>query len=184
MSTLTNKYESLRWMADAAWRRFDSRRSYEWKANFALWAAFGSITGFLIGRPALDTKSCVFVTVITLFIWVGYFTFWAPWLHSSNARDQQTAYHWENALRRMINERLPSHLEPPHDWPSTSLTVTAGDEPERSAKGRFDYYKRIFRVFWCEPSGIWGNASALSQLITTTLLWVLVLGAVWLKPSK
>jgi hypothetical protein len=86
-------------LAEARWRDFDRRRAYEWKVNFALWAALGSFSGFLWKIDNVIDKRYA-ITVIILLIAFGllYWFRWTVGLWRRNKYDQDAAYYyWRRA---------------------------------------------------------------------------------------
>jgi len=190
----TTCLESFRWMADAAWRRFDGRRTYEWQANFSLWAAFGAIAAFLIHLPpAHGPARAIVVPILVGLVVIAYAVVWAPWLHSSNARDQRTAYYWESAVQHSLGVTAPPRIRPTQDWPrfpegQSDLSAPATQVKEDGElkkdgnlkkNGKPSGYCLRLRAFYCAPDGIKDNPSAAAQLVLTVLVAVLPLLAVW-----
>jgi hypothetical protein len=107
------KIKLLTSFAESSWTEYDTRRSYEWKVNFALWASFGLIAGFSIKEsyPLGD-----WIWFIIAFIAVIYIR-WQLGLHNSSRHDQKKRHFYEEKIRLMMKIYLPDDLKKP---PSTS----------------------------------------------------------------
>lgn len=93
------KVEALLKLADASWRAVDTRRSYEWKANFGLWTALGLLVGFLFQNKAEVLSGHLWTTaflalLILLGIGLPYVFVWSKGLYGKNQRDARRAYHY------------------------------------------------------------------------------------------
>jgi hypothetical protein len=110
MSELSSKdrIKLLLKLADAAWRDFDQRRSYEWKINFALWAALGSFAGFLFkGGPKIYGMRAYSVYAILFLIGCIYTLLWTRGLKRRNYEDQAAAHHYWSQADKVIGVASP-----------------------------------------------------------------------------
>src|SRR5438874_1574905 len=93
----TARAKVLLGLADASWKSFESRRSYEWKTNFGLWAGLGAFAGLLYkGDIAIpNLYLAVILSCLSFLLWLGYWLFWSAGLEQRNAEDQDVAhFYW------------------------------------------------------------------------------------------
>jgi hypothetical protein len=86
-------------LADASWKSMDTRRAYEWKVSFGLWAGLGALAGFLLKGQAspLASWQCwevviaalglVIVAAVHIFVWIRA-------VHERNHNDVRRAHHY------------------------------------------------------------------------------------------
>jgi hypothetical protein len=187
----------FQWLADRAWGRFTNRRTYEWHANFSLWAAIGSISYVLFTGPLLvpgdRCRSVVLVAVAAVVVLVVYAGIWTPWLHTSNTRDQATSYHWEKAVVSGLGAKLPIDLRPLQCWgrhrkakrhrvrktapPSDSVCRRSWRRCRKNLRRwkTCQYIARCMEFWWTSHVA---NASAVAQVVFTLLILCLPVVAV------
>ena len=104
-----DRTELLLKLADASWRDFDQRRSYEWKSNFALWTGLGILSGYLLSRTEpLSCLLAVFITVILSLIGAIYGYLWTPHLRRRNREDQVAAHFYWGLLDQAMGINSPN----------------------------------------------------------------------------
>ena len=83
-------------LAESSWKEFDTRRTYEWKVNFALWAALAALAGILLrGEAHLNLILAIILAVLILLINVVYILLWTRGMHARNKIDQTNAhFYW------------------------------------------------------------------------------------------
>lgn len=91
-------------LAEAAWKDFDTRRSYEWKLNLAMWAGLGTLAGFSI-KEKLILSNYALIPLVVLFL--TYVCIWTPSLRKRNWIDQQRAQFWWNKVAAQLVVQIP-----------------------------------------------------------------------------
>jgi hypothetical protein len=88
-------------LADAYWRDFNERRTYEWKVNFALWASLAAFAAIVAkGELGLALTHQVVFTLMIISIFLIFWLFWATGLRKRNFRNLRAAYDEWNAIRQ------------------------------------------------------------------------------------
>lgn len=108
-----NEVEILQFLAERSENRYNGRRAYEWKVNFALWAGLGALTGFLLTNEHRPVDSAVpFVLSVSIFgIFCVYTYIWCRGIYKRNCEDQQRAFNYANAMRMKLRTEIPPPLE-------------------------------------------------------------------------
>ena len=104
-----HKTNALLKLADAAWREFDTRRSFEWKINFALWAGLAAIAGFAIKE---DFQVGDYIWVFLGATWAVYIFIWQWGLMNRNRSNQSIAQFYWKRVQEHLGEELPGYLQP------------------------------------------------------------------------
>lgn len=89
-------------LGDRAWRDFDTRRTYEWKANLSLWAALGGFAIVFLKGDTIPLPRVWKMVVICILVAIDlvYFFIWSPGLFQRNRADQDVAHiYWREAAR-------------------------------------------------------------------------------------
>jgi hypothetical protein len=95
-------------LADASWRDFDRRRSYEWKINFGLWAALGSLAGFLFNKGVqLSAWQLGFLIVGLIVIGLVYWLKWSTRVWLNNNLDQAAAHFYWGEADKLLGTSAP-----------------------------------------------------------------------------
>jgi len=96
-------------LGDCAWRDFDTRRSYEWKANLALWTALGAFSFLFLKGDAkpLPGPWMAAAIVILLLIDAVYIFIWTPGVFRRNRHDQDSAHSYWHQAATLANLKIP-----------------------------------------------------------------------------
>lgn len=91
--------EELNHLADACWKEFDTRRSFEWKVSFGLWTAIGIILGFTLKEDInlpwwLVIPLLIFI--LAVYIWFHY------GLRNSSKQDQDKRHAYIKVIQHQI----------------------------------------------------------------------------------
>jgi len=163
------KIDTLSDLYNKAWSSFDTRRSYEWKTNFGLWAALGSILGFSIKEK--NTFEDRYVWLVISIIAVAYVFIWTVGLFTQNRKDKdRMGYYQEKILRLLRLGEIPPYV---FLWPKDkNRGKEAGNQEKNEVKNPSslkqswdkikDYFIR-FKECICD----WSH---LSQIIFTLAL--------------
>jgi hypothetical protein len=107
------KIKVLSSLSESCWREYDTRRQYEWKVNFALWAGFGIIAGFSI-KENFELEKWVWIIIAVVFC---VYIVWQVGLRNSNRLDQSKRHFYDEKIRCQLKIYLPEDLNNP---PKTS----------------------------------------------------------------
>ncbi len=127
----------------SARQRFDTRRTYEWKLNLALWAAIAIFAVKPLNSVLGDTKAIIKLTTFQSWVFLGihagillvYTFLWSSQLHKRNQRDRLLAMKYHKAVEKFVRgEGLPEVDDPSYscwkalcNWAAlTQILVTAG----------------------------------------------------------
>ncbi len=97
--------DALLRLADACWRDFDSRRTYEWKVNFGLWTGQALFAGLALRA---DTKfsitgwRIVEFSLILFFIVIVYSAVWSRGLRRRNRENMGDAHHYWDLAEQIL----------------------------------------------------------------------------------
>lgn len=147
--------EAIFKLANAMWRDFDSRRSYEWKVTFGLWTALGLFAaGVIKGDVKLPLGCGGFIVLVIIFggIWLSYTLLWTPGLRKRQKLNLDSAHYYWNGVEKIVTRNQQEDM-------------TLDNSP------RFNYSSDDTLLHW----------SHCSQIITTTLLMFLDFWCVWTK---
>lgn len=101
-SSLSNEQaDRLLKLADAAWNEFDTRRSYEWKVNLAIWPAFVIFSGFVWQKEGLNTTEQIVAQIFVVAMGAAY-TFWSYGHYKRNHEDQKTAAFYRHLIEKSV----------------------------------------------------------------------------------
>jgi hypothetical protein len=148
-------------LAEAAWRDFDRRRSYEWKVNFALWPALGALGGFFWKEnPQFEPLATISISIVLIIIAYTYWFKWSVGLWERNNLDQTVAhYYWA---------RADGDTSKNESFPRGKFDATSPDfAPRRSWT---ETWAAGWRVFWR-----WSHGSQI--MITLALIIIALAGA-------
>ena len=161
-------------MADFHWREFDTRRSYEWKSNFALWPALGALSGFLLTKGQnLPEILAISGTISVIVIFFLYWLYWQTIMWIQNKEDRDRAYDAIAALRGPFE--MPTLQKPKFE----SATLS------RSGRRRLLSWlgRRGFK--WVLPRiEVWLGWSRKVQLSITLILAAIAIIALWMPQIK
>jgi len=100
-------------LADAAWRDFDTRRAYEWKANFGLWAGLAGLAVLCLrGDVAIQGAWRTAVMAASIAVGLVYVLLWTPGLHKRNRNDQAVAQSLWTQAAQIATLTRPHEPEP------------------------------------------------------------------------
>jgi hypothetical protein len=161
MSTETNKkaltetevISALEYLADFSWKSFDGNRNYEWKTNFALWAALAGFAGLML-RENIHVSAVVAI-IVSAMISVVFLVYWLAWTTSMwrrNYDDTESAWADLHEIRKLIN--VPAH---------------AAHRPEIENAPSWGYRDYI---------NVWGNWSRGSQLALTLIFCLIAIAVI------
>jgi hypothetical protein len=148
--TLKIEIDAMFRLAEARWRSFDTRRSYEWKVNFSIWAATAALTGFLLKGGPQPIWIVGWAVSSSVIIFLVYWIFWSTPLWRRNQHDFDQA----NRDWMRVQELLKQ--------PTTSLAV-----------------ELMPHTSWIDIFRIWKDWSRFSQLTVTTMLLLGLALAAW-----
>lgn len=155
---LNTRVRALLRIADMHWRDFDSRRSYEWKVNFALWTSLGALAGLLLrSEGGISDQMGVVASGVVAVIYLVYWVVWSVGTWRRNYHDFQDAHREINSVREIIKNN--PNLDRQEDRRIAELPI-----PRYST----------FDIFL-----IWLDWSRRAQLIITLLFSGLVIAAIW-----
>ena len=92
--TAKDRVAALTKLAESWWKEFDTRRTYEWKVNFTLWAALAAFAGLLLkGEAHFALTLAILLAIPILLINVVYVLWWTQGMHARNRIDTANAHH-------------------------------------------------------------------------------------------
>jgi hypothetical protein len=102
-------------LGEEAWNRADTRRSYEWKFNLALWPALGILAGFLVNEQVeLHLHHQIVMSLLLLALLAFYAFVWSEGMYKRNTRDIDKAhYYWAQAEKLCYENPLEFKQDPP-----------------------------------------------------------------------
>lgn len=118
------KIDTLLKLADASWKAHDTRRSYEWKVNLALWPGLALFAALQIkGETTLSLKlpSIIILSLLLIAIAYIYSTKWSAGLREGNRRDKIR----EETYLRLVDQELKLDNRSPR--PTTDVVLA--EEP-------------------------------------------------------
>lgn len=86
-------------MAESSWKEYDTRRSYEWKINLALWAALGAIIGLSLKELSVDFSNYSTLILICMGSLSLVYIFWLRGLWKRNEHDQKKRHEFLQIVR-------------------------------------------------------------------------------------
>ena len=117
-----DRIDALLRLADASWRDFDQRRSYEWKLNFGLWPALGIFAGYMLrdAKP-LPYEAKTGLTVLLGLTWLVYVFPWSYGLQRRNRMNQDSARRYWTEVENLIHFRTDHESDREKDPPGSLL---------------------------------------------------------------
>lgn len=128
-----DRVDPLLKLADAAWRSFERRSSYEWRISFALWSGLGLFAGFLLRGGAaniLAHHSCLIGLVVlgvSVVILLVYALVWTKGLYERNQNDKVAADTFLGLVEKELGLAERKTYPPSCFWNwshGTQITVT------------------------------------------------------------
>ena len=104
MCQQNDEHQALYALRQAAWDRFNARRSYEWKMCFSIWTGVLALTGFCATSESvlLNVAHAVILAVLVL----GVHTFWQVNIARVNGWDLEQVYSLEDEIRNIASKPL------------------------------------------------------------------------------
>jgi PDZ domain-containing protein len=185
------RLQMVKYLADAAYQRFDARRQYEWKVCLGFWAAYLAATGVAVSETwSQSFPTRLVATIVAVPLLLSFLIVWLPGLWEAMENDKFTSRYWEAIIESRIGERRSRHiLDPYRAKKSARPKVTLGlawpedrmphlREACRWFRQQFRYVNLRWRFAWVLK---WSHAL---QGGVATGLCALFLGTLWLNPLK
>jgi hypothetical protein len=93
--------EMLFKLSETCWTEFETRRTYEWKVSFGLWAGLGIIAGFAL-KEDITLAIPIWGIVLFLFLILLAYLWWHIGLRWSNKRDQDKRHEYYRIIHKNL----------------------------------------------------------------------------------
>jgi hypothetical protein len=115
-----DRVDALLRLADASWRAFDRRSSYEWKVCFALWSSLSLFSGLMLKGDVHVARwpnvERALIICLAIAIWVDYVFVWTRALYKRNQQDKFRAdLNWMRVEEEIGIRDSQRKLYPPDD---------------------------------------------------------------------
>jgi hypothetical protein len=151
-------------LAKSAYGRYEHHTNTLYQIRLAVWTAFGVATWFILTADKWKPGwiECVLGSLITIGIVLIVVIIWGRWTYTQSAHWLRVAHFWESAIEYRLGVALPESLRP--------------------ALGGFVRYPETQPN---KPLAPWYHAGTyLSQALITTLLGLIVIGALFSKMAR
>jgi hypothetical protein len=142
-------FDALMRLNEFRFKRWQDRRTYEWRVNFALWAWMAAAIYYL----QIDRKICpppIWASMIVVGFIIGAHALWVHFNWVRNQKDINQAFYFWDAARVL----LPGQRDPP---------PCEDQRPGRHRYSSLRKHQRKWYSFLCD-------AAPLSEIIITTSL--------------